>query len=126
MSRGEKRRDLTSLIKTPRQIVPKPVLGVELKLEVAKAPQEQRRNYLETAYVLEEMLYSVENGLWKLPPPGFQLVQKQKVINRVFEQKQRKEEDEETQKLNDKKRLEQRKKILKDQLDKMKVKKDAK
>ncbi len=60
------------MIKTPRhELVPKPVLGVELKLEVANAPQHNRKIILETAYVLEEMLYSVENGLNKLPPPGY-------------------------------------------------------
>ena len=50
--------------KSPRQsVISKPPLGVELKLEVGKTPAPLRGQVLETAYVLEEILYSVENGL---------------------------------------------------------------
>lgn len=64
----------SSLFKSPRISIPsivKPILGLELKLEVAKAPAQNRHIVLETAYLMEELLYSVENGLDKLPPPGF-------------------------------------------------------
>jgi len=38
----------------------KPILGVNLKIEVAKANPKIRAHMLETAYVMEEMLISVE------------------------------------------------------------------
>lgn len=41
----------------------KPLLNPSLKLEVAKAPARLRQHYLETAYVLEEILQAVEFDL---------------------------------------------------------------
>eukprot|EP00347_Sterkiella_histriomuscorum_P016192 403354133 len=123
-----------SLFKSPRPSMPekannlllKPQLSVDLKLQIANAPQHIRQTVLETAYVLEEMLYSVENGLNKLPPPGYQMLQKQKIVNRVLEEKLKKQENDDKQKLLDKQKLEMRKKMLKDQLDKMRVEKGDK
>ncbi|CDW79816.1 UNKNOWN [Stylonychia lemnae] len=118
-----------STFKSPRTSVPhisKPNLGIDLKLEVAKAPASIRQVVLETAYVMEEILYSVENGLDELPPPNFQQQQKRQILNRVMEDKIKKQENDEKQKQLDRQKLELRKKMLKDQLDVMRVEKDAK
>ena len=45
----------------------KPVLGVNLKIEVAKANPKNRSHLLETAYVMEEILIAAEQGLNILP-----------------------------------------------------------
>jgi hypothetical protein len=39
------------------------VIGVNLKIEVAKAKKPDREHYLETAYVVEEMLMALDLGL---------------------------------------------------------------
>lgn len=75
----------------------KPTLNVTLKLEVAKAPQSNKYHVLETAYVLEEIMQAVENGLPFLPPRQKQ--GKNKIINKVIEEKRTKmEEDEKSRK----------------------------
>lgn len=51
----------------------KPSLSVALKLEVAKAPANIRATALETAYLMEDLLYAVENDLDELPPAGYHL-----------------------------------------------------
>lgn len=94
-----------------------------MKLEVAKSPAPNRQKILETAYVLEEILQAVESGLSSLPAPVMQMGMP-KIMNRVMEGKIAKEEEEKSKKVSDKQRLEFRKQMLKNQLDKMRVEKD--
>jgi len=96
----------------------KPILGVNLKIEVAKANPKIRSHMLETAYVLEEMLISVEQGLSSLPDREHLV--KQKILNNVQKDRLQKEKEELRKREEQNQRLIQRKQLLRDQLDRAK------
>lgn len=127
-SKSRLKKGSSNIFSTPRlptHKAVKPVLDVILKLEVANAPAPNRQRILEAAYVLEEILQAVENGHKKLPEQVMQMGLP-KIMNRVLEGKIAKEEEERAKKMSDKQRLDFRKQLLRNQLEKMKVDKDKK
>jgi hypothetical protein len=94
-----------------------------LKLEVARQHPEERSAALEAAYALEEILGAIESGHTTHPRLGGG---KQKLINRVIEERLKKVENDEKQKVTDRKKLEERKVMLKEQLEKLKEEKVTK
>lgn len=70
-----------------------PNLNPFLKVEVAKFGGEDKGNFIEVAYVLEEILQAVEKGRDKLLPR--QLIHKPKIMNKATEEKQKKIEEDE-------------------------------
>lgn len=122
-SRAEVSKNQLLKNQTVDHLFPKPPLGVVLKLEIARRPQDQRSTYLEAAFALEEMLQSLEKGESILPRHN---KGGRKPTNKIIEERQKKAEQEERSKVSDRLKLEERKKMLKEQLDKMKVEKDKK
>ncbi len=93
-------------------------MGVNLKILVAQAEQSRRQLVLETAYVLEEMLVATEQGVRVLGDR--QVLVKQKIVNRVLQERRDREQEALRVKNMATHKLQQRKDQLRVQLDKMK------
>ena len=99
---------------------PRLPLGVTLKLEVARSAADKRAEALESAYALEEILQSVEKGETRLERLGKRR-QKPKPPNKLVGDRIKKQEQEDKARLDERKKLDIRKKLLKEQLDQLKV-----
>ena len=102
----------------------KPVLGVNLKIEVAKANPKNRATLLETAYVLEEMLISVEQGLSSLPEREHLV--KQKIINKVLQDRLARDKEELRKREEQQARINRRKEMLKQEIERSRQTKSEK
>ncbi|TNV73202.1 hypothetical protein FGO68_gene2633 [Halteria grandinella] len=113
-------------IKNEATPAPKLTLGPTLKIEIAKQPAKQREGFLDAAYALEEILQAVEKG----DPVIERLLnkdgEKKKPLNKVLEDRQKKADLEAKKEQDDRKKLDERKRLLKEQLDKMKEDKKKK
>ena len=109
---------------------PKIELGVVLKIEVGKQPADKRPIALEAAYTIEELLQAVEQNQTNLPrlanPKAFHAKVVKPPPNKLVEDRIKKQEEDVKMKADERKKLEIRKKLLKEQLDELKVQKTKK
>ena len=81
---------------------------------------DKRPLFLETAYVMEDLLYSVEHGLRGLPPANYFMERKQPIVNRVVGDRLRREVEERERERAEREKLVVRKRMLREQLERMK------
>ena len=92
---------------------PRLPIGVALKLEVARSKADVRGEALEAAYALEEILQAVEKGETRLERLG-KRQKKRPPPNKLVGDRIKKQEQEDKARVDDRKKLEVRKKLLKE------------